>query len=369
MSGHQNASMTILCLCREKHHWKLIPGYAAAFRARGFEFVYTDEDIPLNSSLEEILQRFATRPSYIFHFESVWPLLPQGLEHSDIPTVRFDADTYIHSQRRIRWSFLFDHVAVFHPGYEGMFRRAGHPGAFLLPHAVRRELYEAPEVEREFEIGWVGQVSGALYRNRSEWLPRLFQSFHGNDLSRSHTISEVAGVYRRSRLVVNIGRDDFPQDANLRVFEVLASGALLITSTPSELTEIGFKEGIHFIGYKNEREILPLVNQFLKCDSERTRIGQAGRTKVLNEHTYENRVQSLLDRFNKCPREMLAPARAWPEHRARLAYLDYFASLGYVATAHSQFRHIAGRSIRETIEGAVLLGKAWGRGLLSKTLT
>jgi hypothetical protein len=369
MNADQDASITILCLCREKHHWKLIPGYAAAFRARGIEFVYADEDIPLDSPLEEILQRLPIRPSYIFHFESVWPLLPQGLERSNIPTVRFDADTYFHPQRRMRWSCLFDHVGVFHPGYDEMFRKAGHPGAFLLPHAVRRELYEAPEVEREFEVGWVGQFGGNLYRNRAEWLPKLFQAFHGNDVSRFYTISEVASVYRRSRIVVNIGRDDFPQDANLRVFEVLASGALLITSTPSELTEIGFKEGIHFIGYKNEREILPLVNQFLECDSDRTRIGQAGRTKVLSEHTYDNRVESLLDRLNKSPREMLAPARVWPEYRARLAYLDYFASLGFVATAHSQFRHIAGRSIRETIEGAVLIGKAWSRGLLSKTPT
>jgi carbamoyltransferase len=30
--------MTILCLCREQHHWKLIPGYADAFRRHGIEF-------------------------------------------------------------------------------------------------------------------------------------------------------------------------------------------------------------------------------------------------------------------------------------------------------------------------------------------
>jgi hypothetical protein len=197
----------------------------------------------------------------------------------------------------------------------------------------------------------------------------LFQEFQGNDARRSYTVAEVAEVYRRSRIVVNIGRDDFPQDANLRVFEVLASGALLITSIPSELTEMGFQESVHFVGYKKESEILPLVKKFLACDGERIRISQAGRTKVLNEHTYDHRVESLLCRLNKSTPELLAPARGWPEYRARLVYLDYFASLGEVATARSQFRHIAGRGLGETVAGAMLLCKSWGRGLLSKTRT
>jgi hypothetical protein len=153
MSAHPDPPTSILCLCREKHHWKLIPGYAAAFHARGTEFVYAEEDIPLDTPLEDILRTLPSRPSAIFHFESVWPLLPQGLERSEIPTVRFDADTYFYPLKRMRWLSLFDHVAVFHPGYDQLFRRAGHPGAFLLPHAVRREFYEGPELEREFEIG------------------------------------------------------------------------------------------------------------------------------------------------------------------------------------------------------------------------
>ena len=212
----------------------------------------------------------------------------------------------------------------------------------------------------------MGQFGGDLYRNRASLLPKLFQTFHGNDPSLPCTVAEVAEIYRRSRVVVNIGRDDFPQDANLRVFEVLASGALLITSLPSELTEIGFQEGVHFAGYKKQSEILPLVKHFLECDSDRIRIGEAGRAKVLSEHTYDDRVQVLLDRLNNPAFNKLAPGRGWPEHRARLAYLDYFASLGFGAMAHSQFRHIVGRGARETVEGAMMLSKAWGRSLLSR---
>src|SRR6266700_4644031 len=179
--------MTILCLCREEHHWKLIPGYAAAFRARGIEFVCVGEAVSLDSRLNEILRDCPERPSAIFHFESAWPFLPRGLVQSEIPTVCFQADTYAFTRKRIRWSFLFDHVAVFHPGYDRMFIRAGHPGAFQLPHAVRRDFYEGPEFEREYEVVWEGQSGGTLYRKRAKCLPQLSRTFRTNDLSRAYT--------------------------------------------------------------------------------------------------------------------------------------------------------------------------------------
>ncbi len=351
--------MVILSLCREEHHWKLIPGYAAALDRRGIQFVCPEEPIVPNAPLESFLRACPQAPTWIFHFECNRAILPDGLVHSEIPTVYFDVDTYVYTHRRMRWDTLFDHVAVFHPGYDDQFRRAGHPGAFLLPHAVRHEFFNGPEIPREFEIGWVGQVSGPTYRKREEWLPRLSSTFRTNDWSRPYTLREVADVYRRSRIVVNIARDDFPQDANLRVFEVLASGALLITAMPTELSRIGFREGVHFIGYRNESEILPLVSKYLKDEESRFRMAQAARAKTLQEHTYDARVEQLFAHLQLSGAKKLAPARQWCEARARLMALDFFASHGELDCAAAQFRQIVGRGFRETIEGAALLAKAW----------
>src|ERR1700719_2859863 len=166
IAAHQ-PSMTILCLCREQHHWKLIPGYAEAFRLRGIEFFCVDDSIPFDASLEDVLSACPSRPSAIFHFESAHPLFAIGLEHSKVPTVCFHPDTYAFTDRRIRWSAVFDHAVVFHPGFEERFKRAGHPGAFLLPHAVRRDFFEGDDPPRKFEIGWVGQTSGEFYKARA----------------------------------------------------------------------------------------------------------------------------------------------------------------------------------------------------------
>ena len=358
--------MTILCLCREEHHWKLIPGYAAAFRRRGIDFFCVDDSLPFDAPLDTVLRSCPDPPAAIFHFESAHPMLPIGLEKSGVPTLCLHPDTYTFTERRIRWSMLFDQAAVFHPGFAERFSGAGHPGAFLLPHAVRREFFDRPEIERDYQVGWVGQTSGPLYRARALWLPRLQKEFHSNDWTRTYTVEEVAEVYRRSRVVVNVGRDDFPEDANLRVFEVLASGALLVTRLPTELTSLGFEEGRHFVGYRDPAEINALVRKYIDDESGRAGIAAAARQLVLEQHTYDRRVEQLLARLGSASGPPRAPARSWPESHARLVALDFYSAHGLSACAARQFRHVAGRGFRETMKGASLVSRAWLRSLRTR---
>ena len=355
--------MTILCLCREEHHWKLIPEYAEALRRRGVELFCADDAIPFDASLEAVMRSCPRPVSAIFHFESAHSLFPIGLEKSEVPTVCFHPDTYAFTERRIRWSMLFDHAAVFHDGYVERFAKAGHPGAFLLPHAVRKEFFDGPELEREHELGWVGQTSGPFYRARAQWLPALAKEFRTNDWNRAYTIAEVAEVYRRSRIVVNIGRDDFPEDANIRVFEAMAGGALLLTSLPTELERFGFVEGVHFVGYRGPSEISVLAQKYLKNEADRKRIADAGRELVLREHTYDQRVERCLALLEDAKLRKQAPARSWTETRARLVALDFYAAHGLTGCAAGQFRKIAGHGFWETMEGASLLSRAWLRSL------
>ena len=93
-------------------------------RRRGIEFLCVHDSIPFDASLEEVLSACPSAPSAIFHFKSVDPLFPIGLERSEIPTVCSHPDTYAFAKRRIRWSAVFDHAAVFLPGYDRLLRRS-----------------------------------------------------------------------------------------------------------------------------------------------------------------------------------------------------------------------------------------------------
>lgn len=352
--------MTILVLQKEEVIAREGSAYLRAFSRRGDHVVGVHASFPPNGAIGQLLERCGEQPSLILHPEH-FPIMPQGLIKLNIPSACFQIDTYAYTRRRIAWSMLFDLVFVFHPGYDTEFRAAGHPAAHFIPHAIEPLLFLGEEFSRVFDIGWVGQTQGPLYRTRERLLPVLSTSFRMNDLSRRHEPQEMARVYRQSKIVVNIARDDFPQDANLRAFEAMAAGALLLTPLPTELAQIGFEDGIHFVGFREEAEILPLVRKYLLEESARRRIAEAARDKVLSEHSYDRRVEAILELVKQNGRKLSAPARSWPEERVRLAYLDYFTGNGALDCASDELRSISRLSIGDATRGAGMLARAWAR--------
>jgi hypothetical protein len=353
--------MTILVLCWESNLCNTLGFYARALRRRGVRLVCAAPEFALNGNLDEWLRLCPEKPSLIWHPESDVPFLPWGLASVDIPTACFQIDTYAYTRRRISWSMLFDLVLVFHPGYDVKFREAGHPGAEFMPHAVDAELFSGPELERVYDVGWVGQTHGPVYRARGRILTELSKSFRMNEVARRYSAEELTSIYRQSKIVVNIGRDDYPQDANVRTFEAMAAGALLVTSLPSELTAIGFRDGVHFIGYRNEAEITGLVRTYLADETARRTIAAAGRELVLREHTYDRRIHTLLELIEGMEKKRYAPARSWAEERVRLAYLEYFAVNGALDCALAELPAIARLSLAKAAVGSAVLARAWGR--------
>jgi hypothetical protein len=299
------------------------------------------------------------RPSLIIHPELDFCTLPQGLEKIEIPTACFQIDTYAYTRRRIRWSMLFDHPIVFHPGYEEQFRKAGHRGVVTIYHAASRELFDKPEIQRTFDVGWVGRLSFKIHDTRRRVLTALAERFRINEWDKLYRFEEVADVYRRSRIVVNVARDDFSQDANMRAFEAMAAGCLLINRIPTELTEIGFQEGVHFVGYRDESEIVHLVSRYLSQHEERDRIARVGREKVLDEHTYDNRADTLLRKIGQHSGHFLAPARQWTNGRVRTHYVDYYSANRAFDCAYTQWRQLAVSNLPHALTSGKFIARAW----------
>lgn len=321
----------ILFLCDENELTQERKGYARAFRK--YEDVICCGSLSCNArycdkngDLIAFLERNSFKPKLILHPEAYSPFLPWGLSQVNIPTACFHIDTYVYTRRRMRWSMLFDYTLIFHPDFYKVFQQAGHPRPIVLPHAVDKTLFQEASDERIYEVGWVGQFDSILYSRRRRVIPRLAERFHMNEWQRQYSQEEMVEIYKSSKIVVNVSRDNYPQDANLRVFEAMAAGALLVTGIPTELTQLGFQEGRHFVGCCNERKIIDLVSYYLVNDKECKQIAQAGREKVLQEHTYDKRVETIFYNLEKDKWQFFAPARRWPEARVRLIYLDYYLS-------------------------------------------
>lgn len=358
--------MNTLFLCRQRDLGFGQAGLARALERHGIRVTCVGDDTRLDEDISKLLGRCGERPSLILQPELDFPLLPQGLTEIDIPTACLQIDTYAYTKRRIRWSMLFDHPIVFHPGYQKQFEQAGHPGVITFYHAACRGLFEKPEVERIFDVGSVGRTHANVQSTRRQVLTTLARKFRLNEWGRLHTFEEVAEVYRRSKIVVNVPRDDFPQDANMRAFEAMAAGCLLINRVPAELTAIGFEVGIHFVAYRDENEIMDLVETYLSDDTERERIARAGRQKVLTEHTYDCRAEQLVRTIEQNKGKLFAPARGWSEDQVRLVQLDYFAANATLDYACGELRRIVRSDLRSAATGGTLVARGFASRIRSQ---
>lgn len=349
--------MHILWLSLKEDLWKEIKGFADAFQRQGAQIVFVESGTPRNVDIRELIRRCPERPALIVHPEPYWPILPCGLTEVDIPTAGFQTDVYAYTRRRFLVSMLFDYVVLLHPGFDETFQSAGHPAPVTLPLAVDpREFYDSNEA-RVFEIASVGRTN-ALYKTRQKVLAELSREFKMNDWSRRYEPKEVPSVYRSSKIVVNIPRDDYLIDASMRYAEAMASGALFLTRVPSELTALGYEEGVHYCGYRDPSEIPSIARKYLADDALRRRIARTGREKTLREHTYDGRVVRLLERLKQDGGKLWAPARKWSPSQVSLAYLDYFVLNGMFDYAKKELRNIVGRASPESWRALTLFGRA-----------
>jgi hypothetical protein len=336
--------VSVLFLCKEQELEKERRGYALALRQHGGLYCVPD-DFPVDGTIQELLRLLPDQPRLIVHPDPPTPIVPRDLVSVEIPTAIFLIDTFRFLSAKISVSMLFDYTLLFLPGFEQQFQRAGHPWPMTFPHAVEADKFADLPGERSFEVSFVGWLGSPIYKTRRRLLPLLAERFRMNEWWRPHSYDELAKVLLHSRIGVDIPRDDYPRIAGLRGFEVMAAGSLLIARVPSELSLLGFREGEHFVGYRRPAELEGLVSHYLSDEHRRRHIADAGRELVLREHTYDRRVERLLELAS--PGKQLRRAHDWPESRQRLARLHYYASCHQFDLAWREF-HVIRRTDPQT---------------------
>lgn len=101
-------------------------------------------------------------------------------------------------------------------------------------------------------------------------------------------------VYNRARINLNI-HAWFGQGSamNLRLFEVPAAGAFLLTDWVSEIDQ-AYVEGEHVACYRDIAEMRAKAEHYLRHDAERRAIARKGRLHFLKHHSYEARAKQML---------------------------------------------------------------------------
>lgn len=101
-------------------------------------------------------------------------------------------------------------------------------------------------------------------------------------------------VYNRARINLNVHAWFGKGSAmNLRLFEVPAAGAFLLTDWVAEIDQ-AYVEGEHLACFRDAEEMRAKVEHYLMHDAERRAIARKGREHFLRHHSYAARAQQLL---------------------------------------------------------------------------
>lgn len=205
------------------------------------------------------------------------------------PSALWAIDTHLNPQRIVTRAKDVDFVfAAQRDGVE-LLRRHGINCVGWLPLACDPQIHQKFESAKELDVCFVGHLCTPQRKALAERvLHRFPRSFVGQRF-----FYEMAETYCSSRIVLNLS---VRNDINMRVFEALACGSLLLTN---DLAENGLDklltDGQHLVTYDDLDDLMEKIEHYLKDDEARERIAAAGREEALARHTYVHRMGALLD--------------------------------------------------------------------------
>jgi tetratricopeptide (TPR) repeat protein/glycosyltransferase involved in cell wall biosynthesis/ubiquinone/menaquinone biosynthesis C-methylase UbiE len=228
-------------------------------------------------------------PDFFLWVETGLSLPPDGLEKLAIPKAAYLIDTHLHLDMHVQLAKMFDVVFLAHRDYVQKLKDAGIKHVYWLPVGCDPEIHGKRDVAKIHEIGFAGTISDNHPR-RSALLEKLRAKF---DVHAERVfLGDMAEMYSASKIVFN---NAIRYDLNMRVFEALCSGTMLLTDDAEALREL-FEDGRHLVIY-NDAEIAEKADYYLKHEEKRERIAAAGRELVLQKHTYLHRAEEIIQRI------------------------------------------------------------------------
>ncbi len=230
------------------------------------------------------------------------------------PSVWWAIDTHLDYDRCLRKARLCDLVFAAQRDGAEQLQRDG-VSATWLPLACDPDLHRPHNSTEEFDWCFVGHLFPGP---RTELIERLMSQFPRAFVGQRY-FEDMARTYSASRLVFN---RSVRNDVNMRVFEALACGSLLISN---DLAENGqaelFQDGVHLTTYSTLDELFDRMRFYLTHDVERERIAAQGRAAVLAKHTYRHRMEIILSALGA---QSISAASRQPQTNVPLKDVTYF---------------------------------------------
>jgi len=219
-------------------------------------------------------------------------LLPYAPLDTPHPMAYWASDTHLGYPYRLEMAKKADFVFCAQKAAVADMKRDGVANPIWLPHAVEPLAYPRQDkFTKNFDVCFIGHVNSV---NRENALDRLFSVFPNFDYGQA-LFEKCAERIGNSKIGFNIAMKD---DTNMRCFETMATGTMLLTDRISNIEEL-FEDRKHLVLYDGLDDMVEKAKYYLAHDDEREKIAQAGYKEVMAKHTIQHRIDVILGEFMK----------------------------------------------------------------------
>jgi hypothetical protein len=187
----------------------------------------------------------------------------------------------------------FDFVFAAQREFVPLLTSAGSRYVEWLPLACAPDVHHPVLRERDFDVSFVGSWKHRVHRRRAGLISALQKHFRVAAQDRIYG-DDVCDIMCRGKLMFN---HSAVEELNMRIFEAMCMGGPLLTNREAVYNGLLdlFEDGKHLIAYSDESDLIKKAQFYLDRSAERDAIARAGRDEVLAKHTYQHRVDRILD--------------------------------------------------------------------------
>jgi hypothetical protein len=265
--------------------------------------------------------RFACecRPDVVFLYGSNWGVFPATIKQIKKQLgsrfIIWEGNFYLWKWFQAESIMLYDHFFCADSYLVPLLRTSpGHRSVHLLVGAADPLEHAPMELSAEERDRYGADVSfiGTPHDNRV----RLFENLRGfkmklwgpgwenTSLKQFARNEPVYGlkktrIYNASKIMVNLQGPRFQiNGVSPRIFEVSCCGAFAITEPKPDLS-LYFEDGKEMTTFDSAEDLRAKVEHFLGNEDERRSVTARARARVLAEHTYRHRAQTILDHLSR----------------------------------------------------------------------
>ena len=206
---------------------------------------------------------------------------------SDVPTCYWEIDNHMVRGQDTNYYDVVDRVYIAQSAFMDLYPK---DKTSYLPLACDPISHcSNPKAKKIYDIGFLGNDTYPARRLLLEQLETKYKVLR----STSEAGRPYADLLSQCRLTFN---RSMIQDINMRFFEAIASGSMLLTDYLPGQEEFAI-DGKHYVTYKDWPDLDKKVEYYLKHPVERHQIETAGAFEIMKKHTYRDRLEKILADF------------------------------------------------------------------------